>query len=452
MRAVKRELVHPVTGQRYQAWLRSKGDWDKFNQTRAAWDQIRLQRQSGGQDATAVQQPVAAQQMTPQGLRQGVISADRAVPRQNIPDSEMLRLLAPSLLSMGVSALPGGPVLRTAGYGLAGLVGGQIAGTDPRQEALSQMAWGAPGEMLSGLSKAVGLGAMRKGFNAAPELKESFGDIGGAAAREGIGISNPRTLAQGPEKAGIGEKLLGNKTPFTGSEAAAYKLDKVKNEIGVVLARDKTQYNLDDLYKEVRRRLKDKFSNRLLRGDVYDNVDDVLARIKADPRNPSGTIDNLGLWEFKKGAQDAAVELLNRGSRPTVSTAEAEAKATAEQLVNKEAQQVANEWLDKVPGYRAKGIKYRELYGIKQAAAAAEVGKDATASARAVTGATAPRVAFNPEGALSPQMMTGFGRGATLPATLFAERNLPRAILEAIRYSQGDPTIDPVPPFMGGQR
>jgi len=445
VRTIKRVLNHPVTGEPMEATIRNKADWEVFERTRRAWAQIAQKRSLGQSDATAVEQP----RVTPQGTGVTQMPA-RSQPRLNITDEQMLRSQAPSLIAMLASALvpgaaPYAPWLRIGAASLGGAAGAPIAGTDPGREALTQGVLGGTGELLRGPVSAIGKGLVAKGIGASPEVRRSFGNVAKVASRERIGVSNQPTLAEGPERAGLGEKLLGNFGQNTGSAEAARRMETIKQRLVPRLLTDKTTHNPVAVFNEVRTRIQRQLSKQTTgREAQLDAVDEVLKEARLDPMN-QGSWDNLTAWERKQGAQNKAADLLDKRNRTAVSAGAADAKAEAEILVNAELQKVLNDRLNRIPGYRPLATRFRELEGVRRAMLDAETGgaPDPTASMRVVGGGgTQPRAALSPEGMLSPQFMTGLGRGLDHPVTSRLLQNVPRGVLEGMRL--GDPTMEPL--------
>lgn len=449
MRKIKRSLPHPVTGDMKYFWLESPEDVKEFEATRRAWGEIARKRAApSGQDATAVEPAARKQVATKRGIKESANFPERAYARPKLTDPEVLRSMAPAGLASLASLVPPmryGALARTALAGLGGALGAPIAGTDPVAEARTQALMQLPGEMISGMTKGLGRGAMRKPLNADPELNAGFGDIGGSALRERIGVANPRTLAEGPERAGVGEKLLGNMGPMTGSRETARRMEQLKGQIVPKLAANQMAHDPPAVFDEVRDRIRKQLSKQTTgRGEHLDALDNVIAEAKLDPMNQQPW-DNVSAWERKQGAQQKASELLKDRSRIKASSGADDIKADAEILFNAELQKVLNERLGKIPGYRAMATRYRELEGVRRAMEMAETGRDATASPRAVAGATAPRAAFNPLEMLSPQAFTTIGRSLDHPVTTWAGSSVPRGILEAMRLT--DPTLEPTDAF-----
>ena len=456
MRKVKRSLPHPVTGEMKYFWLESPADVKEFEATRKAWGDIaRRQVAPSGQDATAVEPANRKQVVTAGGIKPSANLPARAYERPKITDEESLRSMAPAGMASLASLVPGvryGALLRTLLASGLGAAGSRISGTDPMQEAITQGAMQIPGEAIMGVQRGLGRGAMRKPLNADPDINQSFGDVGGSALRERIGVANPRTLSEGPEKAGLGEKMLGNMGPLTGSAEASRRMDELKGRIIPKLAADKTMHDPNAIFNEVRNRIRAQLSKQTTgRRAHLDAVDQVIADAKLDPMNTQAW-DNVSAWERKQGAQQKGHELLKDRSRIKASSGAEDIAADAEMLFNVELQNVLNERLMKIPGYRSMATRFRELEGVRRAMLDAEVGRDATASPRAVGGGGNPRVALNPVEMLSPQAFTTMGRALDHPASTFAGGNLPRGLLEAMRM--GDPTMDPMDVFRrnrGGQ-
>lgn len=424
-RNIVKTLRHPVSGIVYKFPIGSREEYETYKRYKQDWQPRTAKREAAIRNRPLEESSEAAA-LNPAGLTSG----------------EQLRLAAPSIAATVAGGALGGPwmqgvryapMMRIAAAGGAGAAAAPIAGTDPVGEAKTQAIVQGAGEMLGGGMAMAGRGLQRKVFNTDPALNESFGDIGGAASRERIGVSNPRTISEGPEPAGLGEKLLGNMRPLTGSRAAGWELERLRPRIEMTLAKDATEHNVAQVTEEVRRRLWKKLGRRPQRAEILNEVDGVIKGIRDE--NPL-TWDNLSAWEKKRGAQEVSVDLLQKRARPAVGNAAADMKADAEQLVNAELQAVLNERLAKIPGYTPLNNRYRELTGVQRAARAAEVGRDATASPRAVAGGGAPRVAFNPLEWLSPQQMSGIGRTLEHPVTQPAMQNVPRLLLELLRREQ----------------
>ena len=431
-RKITKTLRHPVTGAVHKFVIDGPESYATFKRYQQDWQPRQAKQESGIRNQPLdVSTEEAA--MNPTGLTAG----------------EQWKLATPSIAAMLATSALGGPwmqgvryapLLRMLAAGGAGAGTAPIAGTDPVGEAATQMAVQVPGEMLAGLTAGAGRGLQRRVFNNDPVLNESFGDIGGSASRERIGPSNLRTLAEGPEPAGLGEKALGNFRRFTGSEAASEELNRLKPRITAVLAKDPTEHVVGDVLNDVHRRLIVKLGRRPQHDELMTEVEAVLKGIADE--NPTKW-DNVSAWEKHTGAQDVSVDLLAKRARPSVGNAAADNRADAEQLVNAELQKVLNERLHKVPGYSALNTKYREFTGIRRAAKASEVGRDATASPRAVMGGGQPRMAINPLDWMSPQQMSGLGRALEHPVTQpFGHSVLPRLLLEGAR--RDNPSFEPM--------
>lgn len=445
MRKVRRGLPHPVTGEMKYFWLEKPEDAKVFEQTRQAWGEIARQRAAqSGQDATAVEPANKKQVMGPGGPRPSADMPARAAERPVLTDEQVLRSMAPAGIASLASLVPAaryGMLLRTLLAGAGGALGAPIAGTDPMVEARNQALMQVPGELIAGTFGALGRGAMRKPLNADPELNANFGDIGGSALRERIGVSNPRTISEGPEVAGLGEKALGNFGPLTGSREASRRLGELRQRIVSRLGMSRKQYDLEkDFLATVRKELRDELGQLPRPTAAIDEMEDVLKQTVAENFT---TMTPLQAWEMRKGAQTSAADLLKKSNRPTASSAAEANRADMEARVDKKLQEVINRRLREDfgnIGYGKMMDRYRELEGIRRASEMAETGRDATASPRAVAGATSPRAAFNPLEMLSPQAFTTLGRSLDHPLTRWGFGSVPRGAQEGARLS--DPTVE----------
>lgn len=372
-------------------------------------------------------------------------------PDEQAMASEAIRRAGPSVAAGGAAALTGG---LTGMAGMTGLLpallrmgaaagGGAAAagplGFDPAQMAKEEATSQGLGEVLSGIGRWGGKALMRSAIEPPLELSKDFPGTWNTAAQEHVGVGNPQNRQMGPERAGWGERMLGNREQFTGSAAVKAKLEVADQRVQQALARAGAPsvtrgpggqmqnaaptISAKEIVAEVKKRLLPKIARRPT-GTAL-KMDDLVEFINDFEANHPGRIDVAQAHELKRGAQAVASPLLDTGSKPLVSDARALAKSDMEQEFNREIQAVVNEWLgEKVPGYRALEKRAADLIGLKRALEFREASPHGLGNPRLGPGG----VFTNPLEMLSPQVRTTIGRGLLTPAVDFSLTNLPRGL------------------------
>ena len=257
-----------------------------------------------------------------------------------------------------------------AGTG-AGTMEGMAGGDEEsvRNAATGGMAADVVGRGLSAGAQGMGRTLMRSAMGPPEWLSRNYPASWRGALRNEIGLGQPRTAAEGPEPAGMVERLLGNKTPSTGAEAAKFKIGQADQIVQRALKMQQAKrMDLKNTLAEVRRRLlgpSGKFGRRPSRAIEVQETNRVLADI--EQQNP-GAFSMERAHNLKRGAQEASTALLEKSHDARKSGAMIDRSAEVEEIVNRELAAVLRDRLGKdVPGYNAAESHVQELMGVERA-------------------------------------------------------------------------------------
>lgn len=338
------------------------------------------------------------------------------------------------------------PLAKTAG-GIGGAyaganLGARMVGLDPNAEGLRSAAASGVGRGLSAAVRGGGMALMKSGLNPPAWLNERFPGTWRTALRERLGLASPRSVSEGlsetgipgAERAGVGERLLGNTTGLTGSYAARRKEQLAEQNVQLMLQRAQkpirttlstglpgmkgAKINLkDDVIPEVHRRLRAGSAGRMPAGriDAAIDIDKVLAEVLGE--NPD-KVNLVRAHELKRGAQEMAADLLEEIQSIRNGGGQVEATSQTRERVMRELQAVLLERLrTAVPGYRAAEARVTDLMGLRRALAFREAQQGASIDVRAgATGATR----FDPEPFFPSHARTTLARHMSGPTQGFA--------------------------------
>lgn len=360
------------------------------------------------------------------------------------------REYAPDLAGMAATTLiPGGWFVRSATgvpallrMGAAGLAGAGAAGAvgqDPMAEGSKQLGAQALGEGVLGLGRGLGRGFLRSGIGVPAEVAKDFPGVWGTAEAEKLGLANPQPRSFGPERAGVGEKVLGNWGEFTGAREVSVRLAKADENVmraleaaskprqvrgpGGRMVSAQPKITAKEVVAEVKKRMFPKIGRRPT--GIDERLEDFVELANDMARNHPDALDVIQAHEMKRGAQEAAAPLLDSASRPVLSDARAIARANMEQEFNREVQAVLNKWLgENVRGYRALEDHAHGLIGLKRAFQYREAAPHGIGNPRVGES----NVYANPLELMSPQARTTLGRSMLHPLALWGEMQAPRGV------------------------
>lgn len=280
------------------------------------------------------------------------------------------------------------------GAWLGGALSAPLVERDPVQTGNEMALTEVAGQGLAAGAKGLGSLLMRSGLNPPSWISEHFPATWRTALRERVGLANPRTLSEGledtgvagAERAGIGERILGNETGFTGSAATKVKLDQAEARVQQLLERaQKVQSGVrlsngtigrrgakidleNDIIPAVRKRLfHDSSISRMPEGrvDAMVEVDNLLRGIVE--QNP-GAFNLVRAHQLKRGAQTEAVDLLEQLTKAKANLGQVDKSAELREKVMKELNAVLLDRLRKaVPGYHAAETRLADLIGLEKA-------------------------------------------------------------------------------------
>lgn len=256
-----------------------------------------------------------------------------------------------------------------AGSSLGGAIGARLSGQDPARAAGEWALADIGGQALHGLLRGAGRGMMRSAVNPPEWISRNFPGTWRTALREGVGVAGARSVSEGPEKAGIAEKMLGNKTGSTGASATEQLLQQADMNVQKALSRvpGKPLDLSRDVLPTVRKNLANGAIGRMPteRAATMKEVDAILKQIAAE--NP-GAFDMARGHELKRGAQEISANLYEQLANARKSGSVIDQKAELKEKVMKELAGVLRKHLGSaVPGYNAAEARVTDLMGLKRA-------------------------------------------------------------------------------------
>lgn len=348
------------------------------------------------------------------------------------------------------------------GAWLGGAMTAPFAGRDPVQTGNEMALTDVAGQGLAAGAKGLGGMLMRSGLNPPAWISEHFPATWRTALRERIGLANPRTLSEGlaetgtpgAERAGIGERLLGNQTGLTGSAAAKVKLDQAEASVQQLLTRAQAvqparlpngtmgrrgvRIDLEkDVLPAVRRRIRAGAIGRMPAGkfDAMVEVDALIQQILDE--NP-GSVDLVRAHRLKRGAQTEAADLLEQLTKAKANGNLIDNQSELREKVMRELNAVLLERLRKlVPGYHAAEARLADLMGLERAfkfREAAQVGgPDLRMGGNTLRFDPLGLIPEHARSTMARQLdgpLSGFARAAVYPANYLvsptSQRNAPR--------------------------
>lgn len=278
------------------------------------------------------------------------------------------------------------------GAWLGGALSAPFVERDPVQTGNEMALTDVAGQGLAAGAKGLGGLLMRSGLNPPSWISEHFPATWRTALRERVGLANPRTLSEGledtgvagAERAGIGERILGNETGFTGSAATKVKLDKAEATVQTLLQRAQAPRAVrlpngtmgrrggridleNDVLPEVARNLRKGAMGRMPAGrlDAQVEVDALLKQIRDE--HP-GAIDFVRAHAMKRGAQTEAADLLEQLTKARANGNLIDSQSELREKVMKELNAVLLKRLRAlVPGYHAAETRLADLMGLERA-------------------------------------------------------------------------------------
>ena len=323
------------------------------------------------------------------------------------------------------------------GSAAGGALGAQQVGQSPGEAALGYGLADVGGQAISGGLKAGGEGLMRSAVNPPEWISRYFPGAWRTALREKAGLGAARDAVEGPEKAGLIEKMLGNRTGATGANAVeSVLLPRAESVVQQRLASVPSQtVNLaKDVVPEVRRRLLNGSVGRMPigRAEMTKQVDAVLAQMVKE--NP-GAFDMARFHDLKRGSQEIASNLYEQLANARKSGAVVDQKAAVEEKVMKEAATVMRTILGKkVPGYNAAEARSEALLGLKKALRYREAMPPEGLGTR-----VGHAVYFDPMGLIPEHARSTMARGMYGPGAA-AGRMAPTALFPFLHPAQPDTT------------
>lgn len=266
------------------------------------------------------------------------------------------------------AAVPLGTMIGT-GVG-AGSVEHMAGGTPEqvRGAATTGMLADLTGGLLARGARSGGLQSLRSSVNPPEWISRDHPGTWRTARREGISPGDPRPGVEGFERAGTLEKLLGNKTEYTGAKAASELLDPASREVERVLARmPNARVDLSSVLRRVRYNLMKpggKFGRLPTRSAERQEMEAVLKSIMDE--NP-GAFDLKRTHELKRGAQNVASDLFKQKTDAKKTGALIDRSAEIRELVHREFADELLRRLNKVPGYRSAENRVQDLMGVEKA-------------------------------------------------------------------------------------
>lgn len=270
----------------------------------------------------------------------------------------------------GMLAGPWGARIGSAlGSAAGGAIGAGSIGQDPKAAAGEWAAADVGGQALHGLLRGAGRGMMRSAINPPEWISRNFPGTWRTALREGVGVGGARSVSEGPEAAGVVEKMLGNKTGSTGVGATEQLLQRADMNVQKALSRvpGKPLDLARDVLPIVRKNLATGSIGRMPtdRAATMKEVDAILKQIATE--NP-GAFDMARGHELKRGAQEISANLYEQLANARKSGSVIDQKSELKEKVMKELAGVLRARLGKdVPGYNAAEARVTDLMGLKRA-------------------------------------------------------------------------------------
>ena len=418
-----------------QAYVDTRKKWaEEAKQFREANRNVfRLDQNSPGATLLRGQVPINLETMRKEAIPQGAAATGAYIGSAlgSLPAMTPAAAITPYTRAAG----------SVGGAWLGGALGAKPVGRDPVQTGNEMAITDAAGLATAGLLNAGGQRLMRSALDPPSWISEHFPASWRTALRERIGLANPRTLAEGlaetgtpgAERAGLGERLLGNQTGLTGAAATKVKLDKAEATVQTLLQRAQAvqparlangtmgrrggRIDLEnDVLPEVARNLRKGAMGRMPAGrlDAQVEVDALLKQIRDE--NP-GAIDFVRAHAMKRGAQTEAADLLEQLTKARANGNLIDSQSELREKVMKELNAVLLKRLRaSVPGYHAAETRLADLMGLERAFKFREAASAAGPEAR-MGGST---LRFNPEGLIPEHLRSTLARNMTGPAQPFA--------------------------------
>lgn len=441
-------VVDPDTG-KPMIWdfdMDKPADVQSYVETKRNWEEKKKQFMSANRNVFRLDQNSPEATL----LRQQTEANLRDIPRGVPTAAGMAGEFVGEKLGMAAPIALGQPELIPLGKTVGGLggayaggnLGARVVGLNPNEEGTRSVAASAIGRGLGAAVKGGGMALMKSGINPPAWLNERFPGTWRTALAERLGLASPRSVSEGlaetgipgAERAGVGERLLGNRTGLTGSFAANRKEQMAEDRVQTLLQRAQkpVQTTLStglpgmkgakidlagDVIPEVRKRLLAGSTGRKPMGK-YDEIVEIDKILKEVWGENLVKVDLVTAHKLKRGAQEMAADLLEEIQSIRDGGGQVEATAQLRERVARELSAVILDRLRRtVPGYRAAEARVTDLMGLRRALRFREAQQGASIDVRAgATGATR----FDPEPFFPSHARTTLARHLSGPTQGFA--------------------------------